>query len=79
MAARSELRAATCHGADVSDFREVGLKRQELNFGALNPYVAICHFMQLYERHSSFILRQASPPTDTLRKRAGAIDMFLSN
>jgi hypothetical protein len=42
------------HG--VSDFRQAGLKRQKLNFGALNPCVAICRFMQLYECHSALIL-----------------------
>ena len=40
----------------VSDFRQAGLKRQELNFGALNPRVAICRFVQLYERHGTLIL-----------------------
>jgi hypothetical protein len=43
-------------GANVSDFGKAGLKRQMLNFGALNPRVAICRFVQLYECHSAFIL-----------------------
>jgi hypothetical protein len=38
-----------------SDFRKVWLKRQVLNFGTLDPNVAICRFVQLYKRHSSFI------------------------
>jgi len=62
-----------------SDFRKIRLKRQALNFGALNPYVTIRRLMQLYECHASFILRQAIPPTDTLRKRASAIDMLLTD
>src|SRR5258708_26612352 len=65
--------------ADISDFRKAWLKRQAPNFGALDSDVAICPFMQLYKCHSAFIFRQPSPPTDTLRKRAGAIDVFLSN
>jgi hypothetical protein len=67
------------HSANVSDFRKAGLKRQVLNFGALDPDVAICRFMQLYEGHSPLFIRESRPSTDTLRKRAGAIDMFLSN
>ena len=77
MAGVWELRAVAC--ANVSDFREARLKRQALNFRALDPYVAICRFMELYKCHSTFIFRQPSPSTDTLRKRAGAIDVFLSD
>jgi hypothetical protein len=43
-------------GSRRSDFRQAGLKRQELNFGALDPRVAICRFVQLYESHGAFIL-----------------------
>jgi hypothetical protein len=68
-----------CRDADVSNFRKAWLKRQVLNFGALDPYVAICRFMQLYKCHSAFIFRQPSPPTDTLGKRPRAIDVFLSD
>ena len=71
--------SAPRHGADVSHFRKAGLNRQFLNFGTLDPDMAICRPMQLYECHSSLIFRQPSPPADTLRKRAGAIDMFLSD
>jgi len=42
--------------AKISDFRKVGLKRQVLNFGALNAYMAIGRFVQLYESHGAFIL-----------------------
>ena len=65
--------------ADVSDFRKAGLNCQFFNVSALNPDVAICRFVQLYKCLNSFILRQPTPPTDTLRKRSGAIDMFLSD
>jgi hypothetical protein len=41
---------------NVSYSRKAGLKRQELNIGALNPNVSICRFMQLYECRNSFIL-----------------------
>jgi hypothetical protein len=44
-----------CRGADVSDFRKAGLKRQVLNFGALDPDVTIRRFVELYNCHSSFI------------------------
>ena len=71
-------RGADCD-ADVSDFRKAWLKRQVLNFGALDPDVAVCRSVQLYKYLRSFIFRQTSPPTDTLRKRAGAIDMVLSD
>jgi hypothetical protein len=72
-----ELRAR--YRADGSDFPKAGLNRQFLNLGTLDPDVAICRSMQLYECHGSFIFRQPIPPADTLRKRAGAIDMFLSD
>jgi len=42
--------------ANVSDFRQAGLKRKVLNFCALNPCVAVCRFVQLYESHGAFIL-----------------------
>jgi len=43
-------------GARRSDFRQAGLKRQQLNFGALDPGVAIRRFVQLYECHGTLIL-----------------------
>ena len=73
----SKLRATAC--ADVSDFCKAGLKRQVLNFRALDPHVAVGRFMELYKCRSTFNFRQPSPSTDTLRKRAGAIDVFLSD
>lgn len=71
----------TPHGrsADVSDFRKVGLNRQFLNFRALETGVAISCFMQLYKCHRTFGFRQPIPPTDALRKRAGAIHMIISD
>ena len=68
---------AVAQRSDVSDFRQAGLNRQLLNFGAFDPGVAICRSMQLYKCRSSFVFRQPSPPTDTLRKRARTIDMPL--
>jgi len=43
-------------GSRRSDFRQAGLKRQQLNFGALDPGVAIRRFVQLYECHGTLIL-----------------------
>ena len=43
-------------GANLSDFRKAGLKRQALNFGALNACMAIRRFVQLYECRSAFVL-----------------------
>jgi hypothetical protein len=40
-----------------SNFRKAWLKRQVLNFGVLDPDVAVCRLMQLYKCRSSFILR----------------------
>ncbi len=42
------------YGAHTSDFRKAWLKRQVLNFGPLDPNVAICRFMKRYKCHSSF-------------------------
>jgi hypothetical protein len=38
-----------------SDFRKARLKRQMLNFGSLDPNVAISRFVQLYKSNSAFI------------------------
>ena len=38
-----------------SHFRKAGLKRQVLNFGTLNPNVAIRRFMQLNKCLNSFV------------------------
>lgn len=67
------------YGTHASDFRKVRLKRQVLDFGPLDPNVAVCRSMKLYEGHASLAFRQPGPATDALRERAGAIDMFLSN
>jgi hypothetical protein len=43
------------HVPHPSDFPKARLKRQVLNFGSLNPNVAIRRFTQPYKCHSSLI------------------------
>ncbi len=49
-----ESKARAAAWSATSDFRKAWLNCQVLNFGTLDPNVAICRFMKRYKCHSSF-------------------------